>query len=569
MSATRLTRTLRFEAPAEPPASDAPIPCTIATSTPVARYGVLEVLDCTAGGVDLTRAPLPLIVAHDSSTLSIGLVDNLAATGDRVTGMVRFGTSAEAQQIRADVIAGIHRSLSVGYALLGEGAPVAGGAIYRWQPHEVSIVPVPADPAAGFFRSQTGVPNMTTITAPLATNKDEIVGFCRQYKAENLADGLIHQNATMEQTREAVINELARRDQAAGGHLNIRRSDDTSNLENDLIVNTMVRRMGGNPKGETLPRADFTSLAVRALQVSGQRVDEREGRDRIMQRAMHGTSDFPNLLGYAVGRVLHEAYDAAPAALKPIARLKNLPDFRDRSVVRLGGGPSLEKVNEHGEFKYGTIPEGVNAWRLATFGRILGLSRQAMINDDLGGFADLLTKFGQAAARREADELVTVLTAPPLIDGVALFDPSRSTLITKALSLTGLGLAVIAFRAQRDLDGGLMVQEPVDLIVPAALEMQARQLVASFYPATTTTTQPFQLSVTVEPRLDANSATAWYLAAGNQSALEYGYLDGALGVQISQEEGFETDGMKVKARLDFGCGWTTPVGWVKSTGATA
>lgn len=395
MTGTMLMRELRMEAPAADLAPDAPIPCTIATTAPVGRGTTGEILDCSAAGVDLSRAPLPLIVAHDANKLAIGLVEQLVATGDRVTGVVRFSTSPEAQQVRADVLAGIHRNLSVGYSILDAGREVPGGLVYRWQPAEVSIVPVPADPAAGFFRSLPGVQTMPTITAPLQTNKDEIVRLCRHYKVESLTDGLIHQNATIDQTREAVLNELARRDMAAGGHLNIRQNEIGTTRESELIVNTLVARMGGRPKGDTLPAADCAGLAVRAMQLSGQNVSERDSRDRILQRAFHGTSDFPALLGSAVGRVLHDAYDAAPAALKAIARLNNLTDFRDRSVVRLGGAPSLEKVNEHGEFKYGSVPEASNAWRLATFGRIIGLSRQAMVNDDLGGFADLLVKFGQ------------------------------------------------------------------------------------------------------------------------------------------------------------------------------
>ena len=150
MSSLRLLRSIAFERLAEAAADDAPIPCTIATQTPVQRYGVFEVLDCSETGVDLSRSPLPLIVSHDSQQLSIGLVENLRSMGDRVAGDVRFASSPEAQQVRADVLGGIHRSLSVGYVHLDEGTPVDGGFMYRWQPYEVSIVSVPADPQAGF-----------------------------------------------------------------------------------------------------------------------------------------------------------------------------------------------------------------------------------------------------------------------------------------------------------------------------------------------------------------------------------------------------------------------------------
>ena len=92
---------------------------------------------------------------------------------------------------------------------------------------------------------------------------------------------------------------------------------------------------------------------------------------------------------------------------------------------------------------------------------------------------------------------------------------------------------------------------------------------ASFAAVTADTVQPYSLNVVVEPRLDVSSTSEWYLVAGNQSALEYGYLDGQQGVQITQRDGFEVDGLEVKARLDFGCGWVAPVGWVKSSGTSA
>ncbi len=311
---------------------------------------------------------------------------------------------------------------------------------------------------------------------------------------------------------------------------------------------------------------DIAGLAARTLELQGERVSASDSRDRIIQRAMHGTSDFSSLLGSAVGRVLHSIYEEIQAPLKAVASLSNLPDFRARSVVRLGGAPSLKPVTEHGEFTYGTLNDTENGWRLTTYGRILALTRQAMVNDDLQGFATLLRKFAQAAARREADELAAILLAPNLVDGSALFHADRSSLVDKKLTLAGLGVAVEALRLQKEEDGGLILQEPANLVVPVALEMTARQLVASFVANTADTVQPYRLGVVVEPRLDVASKSAWYLVAGNQSALEYGYLDGAQGVQITQREGFEIDGLEVKARLDFGCGWVAPVGWVKSSG---
>lgn len=566
-------RRITFHARAEDQAADAPIPCTIATTTPVMRMGVAEVLDCSPQGVDLSRAPLPLIVAHDSSRLAVGVVDGLQATGDKVTGVARFGTSREAQQIRADVLAGIHPALSVGYELTGEGTPMDGGVLFPWRPFEVSIVPIPADPNSGFFRSHPGANSMNAPTTIDARAASEIATICHRHGVPELSAQLIQRGLDTAAASREILNELARRDMASGGHRNViaNRSGDYnagSNAESRAaIVNTLIHRMGGRSEGPVIRSVDLVGLAARTLEMAGHRVGDGDSRDRIVTRAMHTTSDFKQLLGDAVGRVLGQMFEETPSAIKALARSVNLPDFRSRTSVRLGGAPSLEKVGEHGEFTHGTVDDVGNTWALATYGRIVALTRQAIVNDDLGGFADLLTKFAQAAARREADELAKIVTTPPNVDGAAMFSAGKNSLLTgagAALQFDALAKAVKALRLQKDVGGGLVAMEPGALLVPAALETPARQLAAEFAATKSGDVQPYRLNVHVEPRLDAVSASAWYLVADKQSSLEYGYLDGAQGVQIDQRDGFEVDGVEFRARLDFGCGWVTGLGWVKS-----
>jgi hypothetical protein len=235
---------------------------------------------------------------------------------------------------------------------------------------------------------------MTTPAPAAAQEAAQITELCKRHGIADFAPGLITRGIDLRGASGEVLDELARRDRETGGHINIRSTPSPSPETRQAIENTLVARMGGRPTGEVLRSATFTALAVRSLELAGQRVSDSEHRDRVLHRAMHTTSDFPLLLGNAVGRVLKEAYEQMPSAIKQLARLSNLPDFRDRSVVRLGGAPSLEKVNEAGEFTYGTVDETSAGWRLATFGRIIALSRQAMVNDDLSGFGQLLLKFG-------------------------------------------------------------------------------------------------------------------------------------------------------------------------------
>ncbi|OJU86773.1 MAG: hypothetical protein BGO13_02540 [Burkholderiales bacterium 66-5] len=541
---------------------DAPIPVTIATTAPVQRFDGLEVLDCSPAGVDLSRQPLSLIVGHDASRLAIGTVHDLQATGERVTGLVTFATSPEAQQVRADVVAGTHRYLSVGYALLDEGTPIEGGMRYRWAPHEVSIVPVPADPAAGFFRSMNSGGTMPTTTE----EQEAIAEMATRHGMPEYGRALVRSGVSLARAGELVLEELAQRDRESGGHINIR-PEITRGDERQMITDTLAHHMGVRQTERPILRnMGMVDLAQYCMELAGQRGHSTMSRPQLMERALHGTGDFPLLLGDAVGRVLAASFEQVPSAIKALARRIDARDFRARSIIRLGGAPSLERVNEHGEFTYGTIAEASAGWSLATYGRIFGLTRQALVNDDLDGFADMVRAFGDAAARREADELTTILTSPPNIDGAALFHNDHGNLIDDVLDATGLAAAVLKLRKQKGIDGTLVAQEPGTLLVPAALEMKARQLVATINATTTGDVQPYSLDVQVEPRLDAGSAIVWYLVAKGQSALEYGYLEGTDGPVLTTREGFKIDGMEFKARLDFGCGWANPLGWIKSAG---
>lgn len=130
------------------------IAASLSSEFPVQRSKGKEVLVHDPGAVDLTRAPLPLIVGHDPSELPVGIVEGLRVEGGRLRGSLRFGESSRAQEVYADVRAGILRNLSVGYVV--QATERAGGDSYRvtkWQPYECSLVACPADPSVGIGRS--------------------------------------------------------------------------------------------------------------------------------------------------------------------------------------------------------------------------------------------------------------------------------------------------------------------------------------------------------------------------------------------------------------------------------
>ena len=123
---------------------------TLSTEFPVRRYDGEEVLSHDPSAVDLSRAPLPLIVGHDGGKLPVGVVESLRIEGKSLKGVLRFSKSAT--DIWEDVKDGILRNLSIGYQILERAKTKTGYVASKWMPYECSLVAAGADPAAGIGR---------------------------------------------------------------------------------------------------------------------------------------------------------------------------------------------------------------------------------------------------------------------------------------------------------------------------------------------------------------------------------------------------------------------------------
>lgn len=285
----------------------------------------------------------------------------------------------------------------------------------------------------------------------------------------------------------------------------------------------------------------------------------------IAERSLHSTSDFPALMANAMNRRLRSSYEEnQPTYRRWARRAPNAPNFKSIDVVQMSALPDLLKVNEGGEVKYGTISDGKVSYVVLTYARALGITRQTIVNDDLRALERVVTGFAGSAARLENRTVYAQLTANPVMpDGTALFHANHGNLagVAGAIAAATLGAGRTAMRLQKGLQNEELNLAPVHLIVPATQEQLAYQYTSSqFVPAKATDTNEFRsggrtaLEPIVESILDGNSTTAWYLAASNGQVdtVEYCYLEGTEGVQMSSRIGFTVDGVEVKASLDFG-----------------
>lgn len=271
----------------------------------------------------------------------------------------------------------------------------------------------------------------------------------------------------------------------------------------------------------------------------------------------HTTSDFPLLLADVATKTLRRAYDEFPITFAPIVRRTTVPDFKTVNRVQLGDAPDLLKVLEHGEFTRGSISEGREQLAVSTYGRIFAISRQALVNDDTSAFERIPMMFGRAFRVLESNLVWAQITSNPTMgDSNALFSSAHGNLATAdgAIDVTTLGAGRAAMRKQTGLDGQKINVSPRYLIVPAELETLADQLTAAITPAVASNVNIFsgRLTVIAEPRLDDDSADAWYLAASPEQIdiIELAMLEGQDGPSVETQLGWNVDGIEFKARHD-------------------
>jgi phage major head subunit gpT-like protein len=386
--------------------------------------------------------------------------------------------------------------------------------------------------------------------------------------AAAVADDLVARGMALDAARAALIDAAAARDAAQETRPHVRTGGlDAAETRRSAVEAALLHRYDPGRFALSEPAREWRGLSLIEmargwLEAEGVRV-RGLSRDEIATRALHTTSDFPAVLAGVTNKTLRSAYETAPRTYTAIARRTTVADFKLVHRLQLGEAPQLEKVNESGEFKRGTIGEAQETYRIETFGKVVGITRQVIINDDLDAFTRVPSLFGTAAATLESDVVWSIFTAnPAMADGAALFHASHKNLAGAgaALDVAGLAKARTAMAQQRGLDGKTVLNvRPSFLVVPTALELSAEQLLAqNIVPAKAADVVPSSirsLAVIAEPRLDpASGAVPWYLVASPAAidTIEYAYLEGQEGVALETRMGFDVDGIEIRARLDFG-----------------
>lgn len=480
----------------------------------------------------------------------------------------------------AHIRAGESRAGTLALCVLvrGDASTAAGAAISKEAAMPEETNTAVAEQAVADNRAAPQESRAGDIDALLATERRrsaDILALCARHGlGQDFAADLIGRGVGIDAVRAAILDKLAESDDRTGARSEPAparaRSDGSADraFAEAMATSLLHRHDPGRHKlepgardfrGHSLLDLARMSLERRGIATAGMGRMEIAGLALQTRAGLHSTSDFPFILANVANKTLRTAYENTPRTFIVWARQATITDFKQVSRVQLGGAPNLQLVPESGEFSYGTIGESREVYALLTYGRIVGVTRQAIVNDDLDAFTRVPAAFGAAAADLESDIVYSILTGNPnMSDGVPLFHATHGNLGTAAaITETSLAEAYRLFGAQRGIEGRQISVLPRFIITPPGTRgVEARKNVTATTPAAVAGVNAFanRLEVVEEARLlPSSGADPWFLAAdpARIDTVEYAYLEGQQGVATEVRQGFEVDGIEIKARHDF------------------
>jgi len=419
---------------------------------------------------------------------------------------------------------------------------------------------------------------------------------------ETVADDLIARGVSLDAARAAVLDRLAEADAQQGGnenHVRVEAGEDVTDKFQRGAAAWLFQKSGvagvireaaktslaaeafrglefdpGEFRGMT-----FTDLARAALELRGQKA---RGLDKlaIVGKALtyrdgsgsNSTSDFAILLESVLNKTLLGGYATTPDTWPRFCAVRAASDFRAQNFYRNGSFGTLDALNEHGEFQNKPIPDGEKtSLTIGTKGNIISITRQAIVNDDMGAFTDLAVRFGRSARLSIEVDVYALISlnsglGPTMGDAQPFFHTNRKNVNAtgSALGVAGLDADRVVMAIQRDPSGNEILDlRPAVLIVPIGLGGAARVTNTSVYDVdavAASATNKFMVPNKVvglfrdiidTPRL---SGTRRYLLAepAISPVFVVAFLDGNQTPYLEPQLGWRVDGMEWKLRLDYG-----------------
>lgn len=383
-------------------------------------------------------------------------------------------------------------------------------------------------------------------------------------------------NCSVEKAREQLLNTIAQQQNPEPSNKdNAHIYAGNGNIVGDSVRASVMARAGYQDyeKDNAYNSMTLRELARASLTERGVGVATYNPMQMIGMAFTHSTSDFGNILLDVANKAILLGWEENDETFEKWTKKGQLSDFKTAHRVGLGAFPSLRKVREGAEYKYVTLNDKGETIALATYGELFSISRQAIINDDMNMLTDVPKKLGEAAKATIGDLVYAVLIDnEKMSDKKALFSTDHKNILTGGMDVETISAGRTAMRQQKEGERTLNIR-PAFMLVPTTLETQATQVVKSGSvkgaDVNSNIINPIRdlAEIIAEPRLDDASEKDWYMVSRQGSdTIEVAYLNGIDVPYIDQLEGFTSDGVTTKVRIDAGVAPVDYRGLLKVTG---
>lgn len=408
-------------------------------------------------------------------------------------------------------------------------------------------------------------PNAEATRAAETARVTTIMDLAARAGRTDLTRAAIDGNVTVDAFRAQLFDQMVGSQAPVNGNTRVQVGTDATEVTRAAMTEALsyglgvrVPEAGPSEAARQFMGRGVIDLAAESINYRGGRILNARQIDEILTRASHSTSDFPAIFENALNRTLEGRYALAQPTFKAFARQRNYRDFRPHTSVSVGDFPMLQKVLEAGEIKAGTFGEGKETTQAFSYARRIQITRQMLINDDLGAIADLLSSYGGTVALFEEITFYSLAFNANLADNKAVFHADHGNLAGAgtAIDVDNIGLGRAAMGKQKSTDKNpLLSNSPRFLLTGPDKSTEAEKLLATITPATASAVNPFSGKLTP---IETSQITgnAWHLigAPDMGSNWRWGYLDGYEAPRVRMEEPFGTQGFGMSVEHDFGCG---------------
>lgn len=307
----------------------------------------------------------------------------------------------------------------------------------------------------------------------------------------------------------------------------------------------------------------------------------RDDMRKVMQAAF-STTDLSGILGNTANKFLVDGFMGIERSFEKISSSRPVNDFKAITGYRLNGAFEFAKVGPDGELKHGTTSEDTFTNQAATYGLMHSITRQDLINDDLGALTDVPKRIGRGGALKLNSVFWTEFldNSTFFASGNSNYASGAGTALSHSNGIDALTAANLLFLNQTDSDSKPLGVEPKILLVPNALFVIAKQLMSSLLIGADDegpTDNPFagmfevvKSSYLANSSITGYSAAAWYLLANPSDlpTIEVVYLNGVKQPTVeSADADFNTLGIQLRGYFDFGVTKQEYRGGVKMKGS--